>query len=216
MLKQYDEGERQKLYHGSKPIDIEMQRLKLNTGGELEVPTDRNFSSERFLIDLKKAEGETKYIYLDTLDKPTSGIGHLLTEEELKRYNVDKTRYKNIKLKNGVTVPVLLDKNGEPLVSSDYDRETWINNDTKTAIEAAQKQAKMLGIKDGRFIEGLGKVSYQLGQNWYKIHENTWKLLQQGKYLEAAEEAKNSKWFEQTRPRVIEFANMLKEYNDTL
>ena len=101
-------------------------------------------------------------------------------------------------------------------MSSNSDREAWINNDTKTAIEAAQKQAKMLGIKDGKFIEGLGKVSYQLGQNWYKIHDNTWQLLMDGKYKEAAEEAKNSKWFEQTKPRVVEFANMLKEYNDTL
>lgn len=216
MLKQYDEGERQKLYRGSKPIDIEMQRLKLNTGGELEVPTDRNFNSERFFTDLKNAEGETKYIYLDTRGLPTSGIGHLLTEEELKRYNVDVSKTEQNRAKYGISAPVLLDKNGQPLVSSNNDREVWINNDTKTAIEAAQKQAKMLGIKDGRFIEGLGKVSFQLGQNWYKIHDNTWTLLQQGKYLEAAEEAKNSKWNKQTPTRVEAFSKMLKEYNDTL
>jgi uncharacterized coiled-coil protein SlyX len=222
MLKEYDTGERQKLYHGSKPIDIEMQRLKLNTGGKLEVPTDRNFSSERFLTDLKNAEGETNYIYLDTRGLPTSGIGHLLTKDELKRYNVDVSKTEQNRAKYGISAPVLLDKNGKPLVSSDSDRTTWINNDTRTAITAAQDQAKMLGVQDGRFIEGLGKVNFQLGANWWNkdinpdAHQNTWKLLKQGKYKEAAEEAKNSKWNKQTPTRVEEFAKMLKEYNDTL
>ena len=188
-------------------IDFDVLRLS---------PVHRNFNSERFFTDLKNAEGETKYIYLDTRGLPTSGIGHLLTEEELKRYNVDVSKTEQNRAKYGISAPVLLDKNGQPLVSSNNDREVWINNDTKTAIEAAQKQAKMLGIKDGRFIEGLGKVSFQLGQNWYKIHDNTWTLLQQGKYLEAAEEAKNSKWNKQTPTRVEAFSKMLKEYNDTL
>ena len=44
-----------------------------------------------FLQHLEHREGNVDYVYLDTLGKPTCGVGHLLTQEECRQYNVGDT-----------------------------------------------------------------------------------------------------------------------------
>ena len=39
---------------------------------------------KHFLEHLELREGNIDHVYLDTLGKPTCGVGHLLTEEECK------------------------------------------------------------------------------------------------------------------------------------
>ncbi|SVB88282.1 uncharacterized protein METZ01_LOCUS241136, partial [marine metagenome] len=45
---------------------------------------------EDFLASLKDKEGSLNLIYKDSLGKPTGGIGHLMTDSELKDYGVAK------------------------------------------------------------------------------------------------------------------------------
>ena len=96
---------------------------------------------KRFLEHLKDREGDTNTVYLDTLNKPTAGVGHLLTKEEQQMYQVND-------------------------VVPDEVLKEWLRKDSEKAINAAFKQAQDLGIQDGEFIEALGSVNFQLGTNW--------------------------------------------------
>ena len=46
--------------------------------------------------ELKAEEGFMDVIYLDTLDKPTGGIGRLLSKDELSSYKIDRYEEKTI------------------------------------------------------------------------------------------------------------------------
>jgi len=129
-----------------------------------------------------------------TLDKPTGGVGHVLTPAELRKYPV------------GTEIP-------ETVV------DEWYRKDSDKAFLAAREQAKELGRPD--MIPALASVNFQLGTNWYKDvkqpdgtvkkgHKNTWRLLKEGQWLEAAEEAANSRWAKQTPKRVDDFQRAIR------
>ena len=141
--------------------------------------------TESFLEHLKDREGFRDEVYLDSLGKPTVGIGHLLTEEENKQYKV------------GDRVP-------------DNILNRWLEEDSIKAWTAALKQSKELDIDDLNFIEALASVNFQLGINWNNIHKNTWKFLQTKEYDKAADEAADSTWFKQTPTRVEDFQAAIK------
>ena len=140
----------------------------------IETPT------KEFLSHLKSREGSRNKVYLDSLGKPTVGIGHLLTNEERKKYEVGDIVPQNI-------------------------LDNWLEQDSNKAWEAALTQAKELGINDIKFIESLASVNFQLGINWFKEHKKTWSYLKQKDYSNAADEAANSTWFKQTPVRVKDF-----------
>ena len=140
----------------------------------IETPT------KEFLSHLKSREGSRNKVYLDSLGKPTVGIGHLLTNEERKKYKVGDIVPQNI-------------------------LDNWLEQDSNKAWEAALTQAKELGINDIKFIESLASVNFQLGINWFKEHKKTWSYLKQKDYSNAADEAANSTWFKQTPVRVKDF-----------
>jgi lysozyme len=141
--------------------------------------------TESFLKHLKMREGFKNKVYLDSLGKPTVGVGHLLTEEQNKKYKVGDIVPDNI-----------LDK--------------WLEEDSLKAWKAALKQSEDLDINDLDFIDSLASVNFQLGTNWFKIHKNTWKFLQTKEYDKAANEAQDSTWFKQTPIRVQDFQKAIR------
>ena len=56
----------------------------------------------------------------------------------------------------------------------------------------------------------LASVNFQLGIGWNKKHKETWKKLRRGDWEEAALEASDSKWFDQTPTRVEDFQRAIR------
>ena len=146
---------------------------------------------KHFLEHLELKEGNVEYVYLDTLGKPTCGVGHLLTEEECKLYKVYENVDKEI-------------------------RDQWLEEDAKKAWEAAAQQMQDLGIEDPKFIIALGSVNFQLGTRWMDKFPSAYKALSSKDYDEAIKQVstgsgKNgqSKWKEQTPVRVKDFVEAI-------
>ena len=125
-------------------------------------------------------EGISLEIYNDHLGNATGGIGHLLTEEELKTHKVGQK--------------LSMDKIVE-----------WFQADLQIAYRAAKDQAAMLGIDSSNFIAALTSVNFQLGQYWYLKFTKTWNYLRLGDYKSASVEVQDSRWYKQTPERVKDF-----------
>ena len=124
---------------------------------------------------LELREGNVAESYLDSVGKLTGGIGHLLSKAEQAKYP------------EGTPIPQEV-------------RDEWFAKDSAKAKRAAKLQAQAL--KEPRLEAALASVNFQLGTQWFKEHKKTWKLMKEGKWQEAAVEAANSKWNEQTPTRV--------------
>jgi lysozyme len=141
---------------------------------------------EKVVAKLKQREGVVNKSYLDSLGKPTGGVGHLLTKEEQALYP------------EGTEIP-------QEVVDG------WLAQDSDKAMKAAEKQAKELGVDSEEMVLALSSVNFQLGPNWKAEHKNTWSLMKQGKFEEAAQEAVNSDWHGQTPTRVEDFQLALRK-----
>jgi hypothetical protein len=86
----------------------------------------------------------------------------------------------------------------------------FFKKDSAKAVSAAKTQASQAGISDSNFIVYLASVNFQLGTGWNKVHKKTWKLIMEGKYDEAADEAGKSSWAKQTPIRVKDFQQALR------
>jgi lysozyme len=143
--------------------------------------------SPNFLTNLKTNEGYRNDVYRDSLGVLTAGVGHKLTNAELGQY------------KEGDTID-------DALISK------WLDQDSTKAYTAATQQANQLGQGgNSNFIDALGEVNFQLGTKWYKDHQNTWGLMQQGNFSGAATEAAVSNWNDQTPKRVQNFQAALQQ-----
>jgi len=140
---------------------------------------------EKVVAKLKQREGSVNKAYADSLGKPTGGVGHLLTKEEQALYP------------EGTEIP-------QEVVDG------WLEQDSRKAMKAAEEQAKELGVDSEEMVLALSSVNFQLGPNWKDEHKNTWKLMKQGKYAEAAQEVANSDWNNQTPTRVEDFQEALR------
>lgn len=162
--------------------DQRMQELDESLARE-----DRESEDRELKKLLHAEEGFKSHVYQGEKDKKgvlTAGYGHKLTASELKKY-----------------------KEGDEIEQEQLDK--WFEQDTKLAKTAADKQAKSLKVDDKKFIKVLASVNFQLGINWYKEHEETWKLIKAGKYEDAATEAADSIWNTQTPDRVEVFQEAL-------
>ena len=130
-------------------------------------------------------EGVRYVVYLDSLKKPTAGIGHLLTAAERKKYKV------------GASV-------------SKEQVQTWFDQDTKKAERAALKQAKEIGIEADWFIAALISVNFQLGTNWTKKFKTTYPAIVRHDYDTAIRNLRKSRWYRQTPVRVEDFIEALE------
>ena len=144
-----------------------------------------------FLEHLEHREGNVDHVYLDTLGKPTCGVGPLLTQEECRQYNVgDKV--------------------------SQRTRDTWLDQDAQRSWEAAAQQMQELNIRESEFIIALGSVNFQLGTNWMNKFPSAYKALYDKNYDEAIRQVSTgsgrngqSKWKEQTPVRVQDFVEAI-------
>ena len=176
---------------------------------------------EDFLASLKGKEGSLNLIYKDSLGKPTGGMGHLMTDSELKDYGVSKyidhpTIYGPRK--------VAVDAKGDIIQLDEGVTEDWVKNDSEKAYNAALAQAKELGIDNQKMINALGSVNFQLGAGWRKEGKfpAVWEAMKSGDYGLAAENVQwkvpadtlqgVSDWYEQTPTRAKDFMEALRGY----
>ena len=154
--------------------------------------------TKEYMDHLSFREGSKGYVYLDSLDKPTAGVGHLLTAEENKRYKVGDAVDKEV-------------------------TNAWLEKDSSKAYSAALSQAKEAGISNQEMINALASVNFQLGSGWRAKMPNAWKAIKVGDFDEAIDQIQfrsgvpgtiKSNWFTQTPKRVIDFSSALKEYGD--
>ena len=148
--------------------------------------SDTSPTPPQSLIDhLKLREGWKTQVYLDTLQKPTAGMGHLLTAVENAQYSV------------GDTVP-------------DDVLNAWTTADLQSAYNAALHQAGQLNIDDQDFVNALASVCFQMGTAWNTKFPNTWKLMMAGEWEQAAQAVQQSLWYKQTPVRVQDFQAALR------
>ena len=144
-----------------------------------------------YLEHLELREGNEECVYLDSLGKPTCGVGHLLTERERQVYQV-----------------------GDRV--SEEQRTAWLEEDAAKAWEAAAQQIEDLGIEDKEFLIVLGSVNFQLGTRWMDKFPSAYKALKNKDYDEAIRQVSTgsgkdgqSKWKEQTPVRVEDFVTAI-------
>jgi GH24 family phage-related lysozyme (muramidase) len=147
---------------------------------------------KHFLEHLELREGNVEYVYLDTLNKPTCGVGHLLSIEECSEYEIGQ----NV---------------------SQTTRDKWLKEDAQKAWDAAAQQIQDLDIEDTGFISALGSVNFQLGTRWMNKFPSAYKALSNKNYDEAIRQVSTgsgkdgqSKWKEQTPVRVEDFVQAIK------
>lgn len=133
---------------------------------------------------LKQREGFVSGTYLDTLGNPTAGFGHLLSEDERKKYPV------------GTEIPQ------EQL-------DAWYKEDSAEAKEAAKGQLKELGLDDSAYAT-LTSMNYQLGTNWTEEWPETVQAIKEGDYDKAVSNIASSKWMQQTPERANDAIAMLR------
>ncbi|MAE51115.1 MAG: hypothetical protein CMH27_04835 [Micavibrio sp.] len=139
---------------------------------------------EHVLDHLLEREGYRNTVYLDSLGKPTVGVGHLVLPED--------------NLKVGDTI-------------SDEHVRQFLEEDAKKAYKAAIEQANELGINDSDFVISLTSVNYQLGTSWRNTFSNTWQHMKDENYDQAIANIQNSLWAKQTPVRTEDFTNALQD-----
>ena len=146
-----------------------------------------NFEAPQGLLDfLKLREGWRTNVYLDSVGKPTVGMGHLLTDSENGEYHV------------GATVP-------------DDILNRWTASDVQQAYNAALNQTEHLGLDSQDFANALASVNFQLGTSWFSKFPKTWSLMRSKQWQAAANEIKQSLWYKQTPVRVEDFILALEK-----
>jgi len=160
-------------------------------------------ASKKALAHLKDREGVKYESYLDSLKKPTAGVGHLLSADEQKIYPI------------GTKIP-------EAQVNK------WLKEDLAKAETAAKTQADQMRAKglavDPNFEESLISVNFQLGTGWTKKFPSAWKNLQSGDYEGAISQIQfadpnkkpgvKSSWANQTPVRVNDFTQAIQAQAD--
>ena len=146
---------------------------------------------KEFLHHLEYREGNVDHVYLDSLGKPTCGVGHLLTEQECRQYDVGERVSQRI-------------------------RDNWLDQDAQRSWEAAAQQMQELNIRVPEFIIALGSVNFQLGTNWMNKFPSAYRALYNRDYDEAIRQVSTgsgrngqSRWMEQTPVRVRDFVEAI-------
>lgn len=136
-------------------------------------------------------EGVVYKVYLDSLGKPTAGIGHLLTKTEREKYPVG-TKIPKAKV------------------------DAWFKADSAKATMAAKKQAKEIGIEEDWFIAALISVNFQLGTGWTKDFRTTYPAIVRHDFETAIRNLRRSRWNKQTPVRVEDFIHALERAEEFL
>ena len=134
-------------------------------------------------------EGNKDVSYIDTEGYLTGGIGHKLS-------TLEKVRYPK-----GTKIPASV-------------IETWWQEDSKKALDAAMTQAKELNkvsMDSLDFILALTHVNFQLGIYWRTKFPSTWESLKKGQWQTTISKLERSLWKQQTPVRVANFISAIRE-----
>lgn len=127
-------------------------------------------------------EGYRRRVYLDSLGKPSIGIGHLVLPGD------------HIKL--------------DEQISKERVEELFVR-DTQKALAKSVKQMEEIGVKTPEFLAALISVNFQLGDFSVKF-KNSYQLLKEGKYDEVINNLRGSIWMRQTPVRVKDFIKAIE------
>jgi len=127
-------------------------------------------------------EGRRNKVYLDSLKKPTVGIGHLVKPED--------------KLKLGDII-------------SDIQIDIFFNKDSDKALNTSYKQWKEINILTPEWLAALISVNFQLGDFSVKF-KNSYKLLVRHEFDKVIQNLQNSLWAKQTPLRVADFIEAIE------
>jgi lysozyme len=149
-----------------------------------EAPTEP-VVSDRLIKHMEKREGRREKSYLDSLGKPTGGIGHLLSKEEQALYP------------EGTAIP-------KEVV------DAWFTEDIAEAQAAAAEQGAQVPGSTPEFEEALVSMNFQLGTGWTSKFPTAWANMKAGDFIGAAHELEftsegsgvQSDWMKQTPVRV--------------
>ncbi len=136
-----------------------------------------------FTQHARTREGYSTTVYLDSLGKPTVGIGHLVVPAD------------GLKVGDVIT---------------DAQVMAFWYKDSAAAFAASAKQAGEAVICDPCFVAALASVNYQLGTGWRRKFPTVWALIRAGAYNAAADMLEGSLWMRQTPVRVRDFQAALR------
>ena len=119
---------------------------------------------------LESREGKRYDVYLDSVGKPTVGIGHLVLKED------------NLKVGDRVTEEQIT---------------IWFDKDIQTAKNKAIVQCQELDIHNEEILNIFISANYQLG-DFKKVFNTTFDLIKNKKYAKAILNIAISKWMQQT------------------
>lgn len=119
---------------------------------------------------LESREGKRYDVYLDSVGKPTVGIGHLVLKED------------NLKVGDRVTEEQIA---------------IWFYKDIQTAKNKAIVQCQELDIHNEEILNIFISANYQLG-DFKKVFNTTFDLIKNKKYAKAILNIAISKWMQQT------------------
>jgi GH24 family phage-related lysozyme (muramidase) len=128
-------------------------------------------------------EGDRTTVYADSRGLPSVGIGHLVVAAD------------NLRLGDTISVDRV---------------NTLFAADSSAALDAAWTQAGQAGISSTAFIPYLASVNFQLGTGWTGKFPNTWKMIVDGSYTEAADALNGTLWQHQTPVRTQDFQTALR------
>lgn len=143
------------------------------------------------LVSLREGDGSSRNgrgcYYIDSEGHPTIGIGHLV-------------------------VPG--DPYGPGTCLTDPQMFQLFADDARGYRNAAMAQMRMLNVNSHEFLVVLTSVNFQLGVGWYREHTDTWQLMANRQFAEAAVEAADSRWARQTPTRVSDFQVALRNLDN--
>ena len=138
---------------------------------------------DKLLESVKKHEGFSKTVYLDSLSKRTVGYGHLCVEDKW----VDGWEYSQVEL------------------------EKVLEKDLKYAINQGEGMCRDLKISDdAKFL--IIEMIFQLGSAGVQKFRKMWEALKEDppNYFEAHVQMLDSRWAKQTPARATEMAEQMQ------
>lgn len=119
---------------------------------------------------LESREGKRYDVYLDSVGKPTVGIGHLVLKED------------NLKVGDRVTEEQIA---------------IWFDKDIKKALNKALVQCQELNIHDEEIVNIFTSANFQLG-DFKSVFSSSFDLIKNKRYSKAILNIATSKWMQQS------------------
>ena len=129
---------------------------------------------ERYQIAVD--EGTVYRTYLDPLHYPTGGVGHLMSDEEVKKYPV------------GTEIPIEV-------------VQRWLDEDMLEAVEAADRLLENCPYFSEELHDIITNMAFNLGERGLRGFKRMWEAINRGLFSYAAEEMKHSRWYIQVGHR---------------